>query len=121
MPKLVISGATLMCSEGLAPSALTVAPGMGTSSGKILAATVIDHLAMVNIAPFGMCKSLSNPQVSAAGAPQPCMPLILAPWSPGARRATFRGQKALTEDSTCQCAWSGKIEIRDTGGDVELI
>jgi hypothetical protein len=59
--------------------------------------------------------------MSVAGlVPQPCVPVVSAPWSPGSGQVTFREQKALTEDSTCQCAWSGRIEIIDPGGDVEV-
>jgi hypothetical protein len=127
MPRLVISGAKLRCSEGLAPATLTIAPQTGTSADEVPAATVMDNVAMNNIAPFGMCKTMANPQVAAAtqaamGAltPQPCVPVVSAPWSPGAQQVTLREQKALTEDSTCQCAWSGRIEITDPGCDVEV-
>lgn len=126
MPRLVISSAKLRCSEGLAPGTLTVVPA-GASSDESAAATVMDNAAMSNIAPFGMCKAMSNPQVAAATAaamgsltPQPCVPVVTAPWSPGAQQVTLREQKALTEDSSCQCAWSGRIEVTDPGCDVEV-
>src|SRR5262245_28220175 len=124
MPKLVASGAKLKCAEGLAPSTLTILPQSGTSASEIPAGTVMDFTP-ANIAPFGMCKTLANPQVAAATAaaqgsltPQPCMPVVSAPWSPGAKSVTFQGLKALTDDSTCQCAWTGRIEVTDPAGQV---
>jgi hypothetical protein len=74
-----------------------------------------------------MCKALANPQVASATAaaqgvltPMPCVPVIAAPWSPGAAIVTIRGQKALTKDSTCSCAWGGAIEVVEPGTEVEI-
>lgn len=126
MPKLVINGAKLKCSEGLAPSTLTVLPANGSSADEQPAATIMDNVPMVNIAPFGMCKTQANPQVAAATAaamgtltPMPCLPVIPAPWSPGASIVTIQGQKALTDDSKCNCVWTGSIEITDPGTAVD--
>jgi hypothetical protein len=120
MPKLVINGAKLKCSQGVAPSTLTVLPMNGSSADEQPAATVMDNVPMVNIAPFGMCQTQANPQVAASTAaamgvltPMPCVPVIPAPWSPGARIVTIQGQKALTSDSKCNCTWTGSIEITD--------
>jgi hypothetical protein len=73
---------------------------------------------MVNIAPFGMCKSLANPQVAAATSaamgtltPQPCVPAPAGPWSPGSSIVTLNGVAALTADSKCMCTWAGGIEV----------
>jgi hypothetical protein len=125
--KLVVSGAKLKCSEGLAPSSLTVLPVNGTSADEIPAATVMDNIPMANIAAFGMCKTQANPQVAAATAaaqgvltPQPCVPVVPAPWSPGSQAVTVHDLKALTDDSTCQCTWSGKIEITDPGSTIDV-
>lgn len=127
MPKLVVSGAMLKCSEGLAPATLTILPKNGASSGEIPAATVMDHVPMLNIAAFGMCKTQANPQVAAATAaangvlsPQPCTPVVSAPWSPGSSAVTVQGLKALTDDSSCQCAWTGRIEITDPKGNIDV-
>jgi len=86
MAKLVVSGAMLKCSEGLAPSSLTVLPLGPTSADDRPTATVMDNMPMVNIAPFGMCKTQANPQVAAATSaamgvltPMPCVPVIPAP------------------------------------------
>ncbi|WP_437298088.1 DUF4280 domain-containing protein [Sorangium sp. So ce426] len=127
MPKLVIHGAKLKCSEGLSPSSLTVLPIIGADVDEQPTATVMDHAPIVNIAPFGMCKTQTNPQVAAATAaaqgvltPMPCVPVITAPWSPGSSVVTISDQKALTDDSKCKCAWSGSIEITDPGTGVEI-
>lgn len=127
MPKLVINGAKLECSEGLSPSALTVLPANGTDADEAPAATVMDFQPMANIAPFGMCKTLANPQVASATAaakgvltPMPCIPVIAAPWSPGASLVTIAEHNALTGDSTCRCAWTGSIRITDPGTDVDV-
>lgn len=126
MPKLVIHGAKLRCSQGVAPSTLTVLPANGSSADEQPAATVMDNVPMLNIAPFGMCQTQANPQVAAATAaamgvltPMPCVPVIPAPWSPGAGIVTIQGQKALTDSSTCDCAWTGSIAITDPGTAVD--
>ena len=127
MPKLVLGGALLQCDQGLAPSTLQILPVNEADCEGKPAATVMDHLPMTNIPPFGMCKTQANPQVAAATAaamgaltPQPCIPVIAAPWSPGAAVATVQQVKALTDGSTCNCMWTGKIEITDAGSDVDV-
>jgi hypothetical protein len=127
VPKLVVSDATLKCSEGLAPSTLTILPQSGTAADEIPAGTVMDFIPMSNIAPFGMCKALANPRVAAATAaamgtltPQPCVPVVSAPRSQGANMVTLRGLPALTGSSTCQCAWTGIIEITDPKSPIDV-
>jgi hypothetical protein len=114
MPKLVVNGAQLKCSEGMAPSALTVLPTNKTDGDELPAATIMDNIPMSNIAPFGMCKTLANPQVAAATSaamgtltPQPCIPVLPAPWSPGAKVVKINEIAALTDDSKCMCQWAG--------------
>jgi hypothetical protein len=127
MPKLVTNGAKLKCSEGVSPSTLTVLPTSGQEADEQPTATVNDYQPMVNIAPFGMCKTQSNPQVAAATTaaqgvltPQPCIPAVTSAWSPGSSIVTISEQKALTDDSTCSCTWSGSIEITDPASSIEI-
>lgn len=127
MPKLVVNGAMLKCSQGMAPSTLTVLPVNGSDVDEKPAATVMHHVPMVNVAPFGMCQSMANPQVATATAtamgaltPMPCVPVLPAPWSPGASILTIQGQKALSGDSKCNCAWTGSIEVTDPGSVIEV-
>jgi hypothetical protein len=127
MPKMVVDGAKLKCDQGAAPGTLTVLPANGTSGDEKPMATVNDFVPMTNIGAFGMCRSTANPQVasatSAAGGtltPQPCTPVVVAPWSPGSSVATLQEQKALTADSKCSCTWAGNIEITDPGTAIEV-
>jgi hypothetical protein len=127
VPKLVVTGAKLKCSEGLAPTTLTVLPTNLANGGVVPAATVMDSIPMLNIAPFGMCKTQANPQVAAATSaamgvltPMPCIPVVTAPWSPGASGTEIAGQKALTADSKCSCMWSGSIEITDPASEIDI-
>jgi hypothetical protein len=118
MKKLVISGATLKCSMGTAPSALNVSPQNKTNCENQRLATVQDFQPNTNIAPFGLCQSLANPQVAAATAaangsltPQPCVPATSTPWAPGSATVSVAHQAALTADSKCNCQWAGIIEV----------
>lgn len=128
MPKLVVKGANLSCSMGNAPSQLAVLPTNAVDGDSQPAATVQDMMPNVNIAPFGMCMSMANPQVAAATAaamgaltPQPCMPMTTAPWTPGSTSVTIAGQAALNDSSQLVCQWGGQIQITSPGqSDVEV-
>ena len=63
----VAAGANLQCSFGVAPGVLTVLPVNRVMTGAP-AANIMDHIPMVNIAPFGMCNCPANPMVAAATA-----------------------------------------------------
>lgn len=128
MSKLVVKGATLACSMGNAPSQLSVLPTNAVDGDSSAAANVQDMKPSLNIAPFGMCMSMSNPQVAAATSaasgvltPQPCMPLTTAPWTPGSTSVTIAGQAALSDSCQLVCQWGGQIQIEDAGQtDVEV-
>lgn len=123
MPDLVVNGAQLTCTFGVAPSALTVIPAApALQAGGQPLARVVDFAPMVNIAPFGVCTSLSNPQVAAATSaasgvltPQPCVPVVTAPWAPGSSKVAAAGVPVLTSTSRCTCAWGGSISIVAAG------
>lgn len=119
---MVTNGATLQCSQGTAPSTLTVLPNNNVDGENQPAATINDYQPNVNIMPFGMCITLANPQVAAATAaalgvltPQPCIPMTTAPWTPGSSTVMAANQCLLTNDSTCNCQWTGVIEIKAAG------
>jgi len=118
MPPNVVNGAVLMCSFGMAPSTMVVPPtAMVTVDGQP-AATIADHIPLVNIQPFGMCTSLANPTVASATAaalgvltPMPCIPATSSPWLPMAPMTQIGGQPALTTGSQCMCNWGGVIQV----------
>jgi len=121
MPRVVVEGAKLMCSFGTTPSVLAVPP-KNRASSTTNAATILDHVPMMNINPFGMCTSIANPQVASATSaalgvltPQPCIPCTAAPWSPGSPDSTINGAKVLNDISKLQCNWAGVITITDPG------
>jgi hypothetical protein len=118
----------MMCSFGVAPSQLSVLPVNRVNTSNQPAATIMDHQPMVNIAPFGMCVSLANPAVAAATSaalgvltPQPCMPVTISPWVPGATTVLLGNQPALDNTCTLNCIWGGVIRFVTPGQFTELI
>jgi hypothetical protein len=128
VPIQVVNGAQLMCSFGVAPSALVVLPVNRTLSSNMPAANIMDHVPMVNIMPFGMCITPTNPAVAAATAtalgvltPMPCMPVTPAPWVPGAPNVLIANMPALDNTSKCMCMWAGVISVAYPGQATEMI
>src|SRR5215469_6211126 len=115
---MVCTGATLQCSFGTTPSTFAAS---GTQTSATSPAGVVTDVGAANVPPFGMCMSLTNPQVasatSAAGGtltPQPCQP-VLAPWTPGATRVTIGEVAALDDSSQCTCTWAGVVTVGSAG------
>ena len=111
----------MQCSFGAAPSTLAVLPVNKTLT-QTPDANIMDNVPLVNIMPFGMCSSATNPAVIAATSaalgvftPAPCVPVIPAPWAPGAPTVLIANIPAL--DNTCKlmCAWAGVIQIVNAG------
>lgn len=82
----------------------------------------MDFAPMVNIMPFGMCNTPSNPTVAAATAaamgvltPMPCIPAITTPWMPGNPMVLVQGQPALTRMCRNMCMWGGQISFTTDG------
>ncbi len=122
MAQLVCAGATLMCTGGLAPSSLVVAPANRVFAGGPPAANIMDNKPMVNIMPFGMCNMPSNPAVAAATAakagvftPAACIPATVAPWAPGSPTVLIGGMPALSNTCTLTCMWGGVISVTAPG------
>ncbi|HSL57157.1 MAG TPA: DUF4280 domain-containing protein [Acidimicrobiales bacterium] len=118
----VTTGAMMTCSFGVAPSALSVVPAKMVMAGGKPAATILDNVPVVNIPPFGMCTSLSNPTVASATAaalgvltPMPCVPVTTAPWAPGSPTVLVGNTPTLNESSKCVCAWGGMISFSFPG------
>ncbi|WLI89464.1 DUF4280 domain-containing protein [Massilia sp. R2A-15] len=120
MPSQVSMGATTNCTFGAAPSKLIVLPKNLVLCEGPPAANIMDHIPIVNIAPFGMCSSLANPAVAGATAaamgvltPMPCLPVTPAPWAPGAPTVLIANAPALDNVSKCMCNWGGVIGITE--------
>jgi hypothetical protein len=128
MPPHVVMGAMLKCSFGAIPTPLKVLPVNRTMIGGTPAATIMDHLPIVNITPFGVCNSIANPVVAAATAaalgaltPMPCVPVTPAPWAPGDPDSFVGDIPALDMGSICNCIWAGVITIVAPGQTIALI
>ncbi len=128
MPNHVCMGAALQCTFGLAPSSLVVLPVNKVMTSYVPAANIMDNKPMVNIMPFGMCQSPSNPMVAAATAaalgvltPMPCIPATTAPWAPGAPTVLLANMPALDDTSKLMCMWGGVISVNFAGQATEQI
>jgi hypothetical protein len=115
-------GAMMMCSFGMAPSSLMVLPTNRVMSSNMPDANIMDHVPMMNILPFGMCQSPSNPMVAAATAaalgvltPMPCIPVTPAPWVPGSPTVMIANMPALNNSCKLMCNWGGVIQINFAG------
>jgi hypothetical protein len=118
---LVCAGSMMQCSFGIAPSVLSVLPTsmvMGTAP----AGTIMENKPMMNVPPFGMCQSPSNPTVAAATAaalgvltPMPCVPVTPGPWATGAPTVLTGNMPTLTNTSKLMCTWGGIIQITTPG------
>jgi hypothetical protein len=122
MPLQVCMGAMMQCSFGVAPSSLVVLPTNRVMTNNVPDANIMDHIPMVNIMPFGMCSSPSNPTVAAATAaalgvltPMPCIPATPAPWVAGAPTVLLGNFPSLDNVSQLMCIWGGVITFSDAG------
>lgn len=123
----VVLGGQCQCSFGTAPSALTVLPTNRVLAQGRPAATIMDHIPLVNVLPFGQCMTLSNPTVAAATAaalgvltPMPCIPVTSAPWTPMSPTTLIGGNPALVDGAQTVCTWGGIIEITNPGSTTVL-
>lgn len=115
MPQTVVQGAMLQCIFGAAPGTLNVLPINRIMIGGVPAANMMDNKPFVNIMPFGMCTSPSNPTVIAKfGAPSPCTPMTMAPWIMPS--TTLCGPAPLLNNTgKLMCAFGGLISITFPG------
>jgi Domain of unknown function (DUF4280) len=113
--------AQIQCNMGVAPSAFLPTPKMVFTS-NMFAANIGDHVPFMNILPFGMCNSKTNPAVIAATAaalgtptPAPCTPATPTPWAPGSPTVKLCGMPALNDSSKLVCVLGGSISFMDAG------
>lgn len=126
MPMQVCMGAEMECTFGIAPSSLVVIPVAPTDkrtfTNEMPDANIMDYVPIMNIPPFGMCMSPSNPVVAAATTaalgvltPMPCVPLTLSPWAPGAPDVLLGKFPTLDNSSQVECMWGGVITFTSPG------
>lgn len=118
----VCSGATMRCTMGTSQAQLTVLPLRTVYLTGQPMANISDHLTMINLAPFGRCRSLGYPATASATAaahgkltPMPCVHNTPMPWMAGKNDYLVKGQPALLKSSTCSCMWGGTISITKDG------
>jgi hypothetical protein len=118
----VTATSTLKCSFGDAPAMFMVLPINRVTACMMPTGTINDHIPFLNILPFGMCSSPSNPMVIAATAaalgvftPMPCIPVTVAPWTPGVPKVTIGGIPSLDKNCKLMCTWAGQIIVQETG------
>ena len=122
-------GAMIKCSFAVPPGTSTLVPTpKPVMTSMKIAANIMDHVPMMNIPPFGMCMSPSNPMVAAATAaalgvltPMPCVPATPAPWVPGAPTVMLCNFPALNNTSTLNCIWGGVIIFVNPGQTTHMI
>ena len=111
-----VMGAQLECQHGTVPSNLVVLPQRTVILKGKLRANIGDCIPLVNVLPFGLCKSPANPAVAAAmGAPQPCMPACSI-WIANKKDVLIQGLPPLLEKSKALCPLgAGIITVKKSG------
>ena len=111
----------MMCTFGVAPSVFNATPRPVMTSSMV-AGVITDNVPILNVPPFGMCSSPANPQVAAATiaklgvlSPMPCVPVLPAPWIPGAPTVLISNIPALDNNCKLMCAFAGVISINFAG------
>ncbi|HEU4323895.1 MAG TPA: PAAR-like protein [Roseiflexaceae bacterium] len=101
--KAVAAGAQLRCSVGSTPSVLIATSAVTVvTEGKVLA-SVMDHVPIANIPPFGVCSITGGP----------CVPVLPAPWTPSLTGLVTVSAPILPFNSTLLCAVGGQIMVAD--------
>ena len=118
----VVMGARLECPFGTAPSNLVVLPVRTVQLGGKFKANINDCAPFVNVPPFAMCKSMTNPAVASATAanrgtltPMPCTPTCSV-WIGGKPDLLIQNIPALMKGDKAVCPLgAGMIEVKESG------
>jgi hypothetical protein len=118
----VVIGAKTKCSFGDKQGQLKLPLSHGAFIKDKAQLNIMDFKPILNITPFGKCKSLANPTVAAATAAHhgkltkmPCVPVVVMPWIQGKTDKLVENFPALLNTSTNMCMWCGRITITDDG------
>lgn len=121
MGEIVINGAEIKCVYGSKSSYLMTASQTKCIVGGQPAATIKDVQTTESVAPFGMCSSMSNPQVATATAagvltPQPCTMVPAGTWVNLTSKLLLEGKPCLFSDAALGCSvGAGAISIVSPG------
>ena len=117
MAQPVVMGSPCQCSFGVAPCPLPVSSQQTVMTCSPLQATIMDN----KFPSFGMCSNPANPTVAAATAaasgvltPMPCIPVIIAPWTPGCPTVMVCNKPLLNNTSKLMCSYGGVIQVVTT-------
>lgn len=118
----VTNGAKIKCSCGSTITNLQVLPDRTVTLTEGHYANISDHQSMVNIPPFGVCRSLKYPPTKSATdahhgslTPMPCKPGTMSIWQEGNDSYIIRHFPALLTSSYCKCIYGGVITIVTDG------
>lgn len=119
------SGAVLKCSQGTSNGSLVATPKSVSLCGQ-QQANVGDHVSIMNIRPFGRCRSLAYPPTAAATSahhghltPMPCVPGTPSNWSIVDADSILCGKPALLNTAKLRCVYGGEIKIVNPGQKLE--
>lgn len=107
MKLAVVNGAILKCDKGAMPSPLSVTTPAATEIEYAPVATIMDHLPVANIKPFGVCAVTGGV----------CVPVTPISWFPGVPNIPLVPSifPILSDVSLVPCAVGGIIEILSAG------
>lgn len=127
MGQIVVTGGQAMCIFGTTPTNIITSSQSTVLLGNKPAGTIQD-CTRSNMATFGMCISMANPQVAAATAaalgvltPQPCQFLPAGPWIPMNPVLNVGGKPCLTSDCKLICAMGVGLISVISAGQVEVL
>lgn len=115
-------GAKIKCTCGSKISNIQVLPDRTVTLTDGHYANISDHQSMINIPPFGVCRSLKYPPTKSATdahhgslTPMPCKPGTYSIWENGNDTYIIRNFPALLTCSSCRCIYGGVITIVTDG------
>ncbi len=110
-----------MCAMGAAPATMIVPPAKRIMVENMPVANIMDNT-IANLTTFGTCLSLANPATASLTAaalgvltPGPCIPAVVAPWTPASPMTMMGGMPAINQTSTCTCSYGGMITVIQAG------
>lgn len=112
----------MRCTMGEKTAKLTVLPSRTVYLTGQPMANISDHISMVNLAPFGKCRSLGYPATASATAahhghltPMPCVHNTPNDWMQGKSDYIVKGKPALLKSCRLRCMWGGVITMVNDG------